>query len=93
MRRDRYNSSMSREDLVRFARRDWAAIEASKMRHWIDRKATMTPAELLQLGDDLHRYVRSIRPDWPSAEERRADHENHRRVGEMLRAVARRGLK
>lgn len=80
---------MKREDLVRFATRDWAAIADDKARYWADRKASMTPAGVLQLGDDLRRHALSVRPDGPSATDRAADGETHRRVSESLRAVIR----
>lgn len=79
---------MTREDLVRFARRDWAAVAAAKEQHWLRQKRSMSPADVLQMGDVLRRHARSVRADWPSADERRADHETHRRVGQALRAVA-----
>jgi len=78
---------MTREDLVRFAGRDWAAIADDKARYWAERKATMSPSDVLQLGDDLRRHAMVVRPDWPSAADRIADRETHRRVSGALRAV------
>lgn len=78
---------MTRDDLVRFATRDWSAIADDKARYWADRKASMSPADVLQLGDDLRRHALAVRPDWPSAADRAADRETHRRVSEALRAV------
>jgi len=80
---------MTREDLVRFATRDWAAIEDEKTAYWIDRKRRMSPAEVLSLGDDLRRHASAIRPDWPGEADRAADHATHERVTGALRAVAR----
>lgn len=78
---------MTREDLVNFAARDWAAIEHDKARYWAERKREMSPAEALRVGDDLRRHAKMIQPDWPSERERLADRESHSRVAEALRAV------
>lgn len=80
---------MSVEDLVGSARRDWAAVSAAKERDWLRRKQRLTPNDLLQPADDLRRHVQSIRPDWPSDADRRADLDVHSRVGHVFRAVAR----
>jgi hypothetical protein len=78
---------MTREDLVRFAARDWAAIDDQKAAYWADHKRTMSPAEILRLGDDLRRHALAVRPDWPSDADRAADRATHGRVTEALRAV------
>lgn len=79
---------MTREDLVRFATRDWAVIADDKARYWAERKRTMSPAEVLRLGDDLRRYASALRPGWPNEADRAADRATHGRVTEALRAVA-----
>jgi hypothetical protein len=79
---------MTRADLVRFATRDWSAIADEKARHWVERKRTMSPADVLRLGDDLRRYARAVRPDWPTEADRATDADVHCRVSEALRAVA-----
>lgn len=83
-----YNRPMTRDDLVRFANRDWGAIADNKARFWAERKRAMSPADAIRLGDDLRRYARGVRPDWPSEADRRVDGETHSRVSEALRAVA-----
>lgn len=80
---------MRREDLLAFVGRDWAAIEAAKARHWVDRKRRMSAAAALELGASLRRYALALRPDWPDDSDREADRESHRRVSEALRAAAR----
>jgi uncharacterized protein YbjT (DUF2867 family) len=79
---------MTREDIVRFATRDWAAVADDKAGYWVARKRTMTPADVLRLGDDLRRHALSLRPDWPDDADRAADRDTHVRVTEALRAVA-----
>src|SRR6267378_343290 len=83
----RYSPSVRREDIVAFARRDWRAIAESKRQRWATQKASMTPAEALQVGDDLRSYVKSIHGSWPTEEDRRNDLAVHVRVSGSLRRV------
>jgi hypothetical protein len=80
---------MTRDDLIRFATRDWAAVADAKVSYWVERKAAMSPAAIMQLGDDLRRHALAMRPDWPGDADRAADAALHHRVSEALRAVAR----
>jgi len=68
--------------------RDWRLVERAKTEFWIEQKAAATPSEALRLGDDLRRYVQTVRPDWPDAAEREADRDVHARVSEALRHAA-----
>lgn len=83
-----YNARVSADDLIRFARRDWDAIEAAKTQHWLRRKQTMSPGDVWRLGYELWRHARIVRPSAPSLDERVADLDVHYRVGRALRAVA-----
>jgi hypothetical protein len=74
-----------KEDLVAYARRDWAAIEERKRAHWAAEK--LTPEESLNIGDDLRCHVSALQPDWPSADDRQTDLATHIRVAESLRRV------
>ena len=78
---------MDRDDILAFARRDWATIAESKTRYWLERKRTLSAAELLAVGDELRRHALAVRPDWPTGAERAADLATHERVTEALRAV------
>ena len=78
---------MRREDLIAYANRDWESVAAAKERYWAERKACMTPTEVFELVDALREEMKSRRPDWPSAEERRIDLETHARVSECLQRV------
>ena len=80
-------SLMSRDDLIRFAARDWAAVAAAKQQDWLRRKRAMSPADILQLVDDMRRHARVLHPDGPSKADRAADLATHHRVGQALRAV------
>jgi hypothetical protein len=83
----RYSASVRREDIVAFARRDWRAIAESKRQRWAAQKASMTPAEALQLGDDLRSHAQSIHVSWPTEEDRRNDLAVHIRASGSLRRV------
>jgi hypothetical protein len=78
-----------RDDVLAFARRDWAAVEAEKARFWVERKASMSPSEALAVGDALRRHAQALKPGWPDSTERASDLAVHRRVSEALNAVAR----
>jgi hypothetical protein len=73
--------------LVEFARRDRTTPGELKSAYWCERKRIHGPGEGLRIADDLRRYVRAVRPDWPRADERDADLHMHIRVSEMLRSV------
>jgi hypothetical protein len=81
-------TAMTRDDIVRFAARDWDAVARSKTAAWIEQKARLSPAEVLRLGDELRRHAAAVRPDWPTDADRNADRAAHERVTEALRAVA-----
>jgi hypothetical protein len=76
------------EALRQFVRRDWAAVATSKTRGWQALKARHSAADLLAVADRLRRHAQSLRPDWPSRQQRLDDLLVHQRVGEALRAVA-----
>jgi hypothetical protein len=46
-----------------------------------------SPARGIRAGDALRRQVAAVRPDWPSARERRADAVHHLRVAALLDRV------
>jgi len=74
-----------KEDLIAFARRDWAAVAERKRAHWAAEK--LTAEESLRVGDELRHHVAELRPEWPSADERQSDLATHMRVAESLRLV------
>lgn len=75
-------------DLIRaFVRRDWTQAALAKTAHWIAQKAGRSPTEILNDADALRRHAMTVRPEWPSDEDRAADLAAHRRVSEALRAV------
>jgi hypothetical protein len=80
---------VSRDDLVRFARRPWSVIAAAKDQHWLRRKRALSTADVWHLGAALRSHARTVRPEGPSLSDRVADVETHQRVGKALRAVTR----
>ena len=85
-----YNCRVSREDLNRFATRDWATIARAKEQHWLREKRAEAPDDLCRRSDDLLRHARfiaSTRLSLPA--DRIADWQVHQRVGQALRAVPR----
>ena len=76
---------MRKEDIIAFARRDWASVAEAKERYWAKRKSTMTPTEAMRLGDALRADAEAFRRGGPTAHERAEDLATHNRVAEMLR--------
>jgi hypothetical protein len=83
----RYTQLVDREDLRNFARRDRAPVDALRAAYWADLGRTAGATALLAVADALRREVQSTRSDWPSLEERLADHESHARVSLALQRV------
>ncbi len=79
---------MDAAGVTSFLQRDWELVERMKTEFWIAQKAACTPSAAIRLGDELRRYVRGVRPDWPDAAERDADLAVHTRVSEALRHAA-----
>jgi len=76
---------MEREDLVEFATRERTVLARLKAHHWGDRRRAHGAAEGLRASDELRKHIRTLRPDWPSQEERDDDLATHVRVGAQLR--------
>ena len=79
-------------DVRSLVERDWALIEREKRDFWIARKSKMSPAEALRVSDELRRYVRAVRPDWPSQQDRENDLATHERVSRALQNAAARAV-
>ena len=83
-----YDGAVDRDDILAFARRDWAQVAEAKTGFWRDQKRGLSAEQMLALGDQLRRHAQAVRPDWPSPRERDEDLAVHHRVAEALRAVA-----
>jgi len=80
--------SMKAADIKAFIERDWELLEQMKAKFWSESEERKTPAARIRMGEQLYRYARSVRPDWPSQDERDADLAVHTRVAEALRRAA-----
>lgn len=78
---------MTVSDLRAFAQRDWVMLARAKSAHWAKVKRESGAGEALRTGDELRRHAQSIRPGWPTREDRRLDIATHARVAAALRRV------
>lgn len=78
---------MTREEILAYVNRDWAAVEAAKLADWAARKREMSAEQALELAGALAQDVRSRRPDWPSVAERDADLAAHVELSRTLGLV------
>lgn len=76
-----------RRHLIEFAIRDREEPARLKAAHWEEYRRRHGLEGALRISADLFAWARAVRPDWPTAEDRRQDLETHVRVGEMLRSV------
>lgn len=68
---------MRRQDLIAFARRDWAAIAELKDEHRRARRRRESALEIFSAVDALRAQVHAQRADYPSPSERDADLASH----------------
>jgi len=80
--------TLSKEDLIAYARRDWKAIEEMKRQRRVEQMSRMQPADALEIGDALRHHANALLPGWPSDDDRKKDLAVHLRVSESLRSVA-----
>lgn len=78
---------MNRDDVVRFAHRDWSAVAESKTRVWHEMKSRRSAADVLGLGNQLRLHAQRLKSHWPTLDQRLDDLAVHQRVAEALRAV------
>ena len=83
----RYTDDVKPEDLVAFARRDWAGIAASKEAQWLTERRRRGVAWCIEIADTLRRQAVLQHPGWPTVDDRQADIDTHIRVGSALRRV------
>jgi hypothetical protein len=84
----RYTRGVRKQDLVAFADpRRWRALDEVKRAGRLAWRRRFGPVESMRLADRLNEEIRMARPDWPTASERSADLERHKRVSELLGRV------
>lgn len=65
----------------------FAAADRVRTAYWVERLRRLGPGESFRVADGLRRHVRTVRPDWPSREEREADLAAHVALHEALTGV------
>jgi len=78
---------MEVEAIQEFARRRRDLVERLKADFWATEKRGLTAGEALGLADGLRRQAATLKPGWPSAEEREQDLRFHQELAEKLGAV------
>ena len=68
---------MDRSDLKAYLERAWRTAEALKRVHWAREFAARGPEATIQAAHALFQHMRLVRPDWPSADQRREDFAHH----------------
>ena len=78
---------MTREDIRRFAGRDWSRLAAAKDRAWLRAKQAMSTSDAIRTADELRKFAIVARAGWPDPADRADDVQTHVRVSEALGAV------
>jgi hypothetical protein len=86
-----YNARVITRGIREYVQRDWQGARDAKDAFWADRIARLGPIEGFRIADDLRRQVVSQQPGWPTDEHRRADHEAHARLSDLLKRADRTG--
>jgi hypothetical protein len=68
---------MNRDAIRRFVRRDRDAVDALRQSHWAQVYREHGPDAPWRVAQALRAHMRAVRPDWPSAAERRDDLRHH----------------
>lgn len=79
---------VKREDLRAYAQRAWHAAEALKQEHWAREVAERGPLATFAVSQALWQHMRSVRPDWPSPDERREDLAHHVALKQLIDRAA-----
>lgn len=79
-------------DIREFAHRNRAEVEALKQRYWAEQHRVFGNARTAHVSQALWRYMRRLRPDWPSAHDRAQDLAHHielkRKIDQAAHAFA-----
>jgi len=79
---------MKPEDVRAYAQRAWKAAETRKQEHWAREYVEHGPQTTFEASQVLWRHMRSLRPDWPSPEERREDLAHHIALKQLIDRAA-----
>lgn len=80
---------LDRDTVRAYAERGWDRLEAREREHWAEVYRRDGADAIVRVVEDLRAHMRSVRPDWPSAEERRRDYEHHLELKRKLDIVGR----
>ncbi len=79
---------MKREDLRAYALRAWHAAETLKQEHWAREVAERGPLATFEASQALWEHMRSLRPEWPSPDDRREDLAHHIALKQLIDRAA-----
>lgn len=68
---------MHADDLQAYARRPWHLLAALERDHWARQLVARGPLATFEISQGLWTHMRSVRPDWPTETDRRADLAHH----------------
>lgn len=68
---------MHADDLQAYARRPWPLLAALERDHWARQLVARGPLATFEISQGLWVHMRSVRPDWPTETDCRADLAHH----------------
>jgi hypothetical protein len=79
---------LSREALLAYRNRRWDLVREAKEQFWAQETRARGADAGFAAGEALWIHARSIDPEWPTEESRRADFEHHLALADKLRRAA-----
>jgi len=79
-----YNRSVNRDDLRRFAERDWAAVADARLDYWAEQYQSRGAEAARRASSLLLEHVRRVQPGFPSDACRADDLAHHIAVRDLL---------
>jgi hypothetical protein len=79
---------MDRQAIEAFVARDRASVDRLKRQHWIHAFRRCGAAATVSAARALWEHARSVRPDWPGADDRAADLTHHIELKRQLDRIA-----
>ncbi len=80
--------TLARDDLRRFAERNWAKVAAYKADYWAEQYSLHGEAPARAASAALLTHMRRVQPDYPSTSQRHADLADHVLYRQRLDAAA-----
>ncbi|OGT30822.1 MAG: hypothetical protein A2W28_06665 [Gammaproteobacteria bacterium RBG_16_51_14] len=79
---------MNKHEIREFANRDWERLSALDRIYWAKEYKRNGSAVIQKASQALWQHMKSIRPEWPDAQERRRDLDNHIALKKLLDQAA-----